>query len=263
MLISNVSGSIDVRGWDRNEVKVTGDIGEDVERVDVETTGGRTVIKVVVPHGGSHDSEATLEVQVPSMSSVEVSAVSADVSSRGVLGTQRIKTVSGEINADVAGDNSEVRSVSGDISAHGAGKPVALRISSVSGSINLSNAAGKLDAVTVSGDARLQLGEVSEVRGRTTSGTFELRGQLAADGRVDVEAVSGDITLAPDVRRRLLHGDRILQRRHYRLPGDLGRACQQVRTWHAAHDPHRRIRRACPRQDAVGRHRDLQQVIPG
>jgi hypothetical protein len=65
----------------------------------------------------------------------------------------------------------------------------------VSGSINLSNAAGKLDAVTVSGDARLQLGEVSEVRGRTTSGTFELRGQLAVDGRVDVEAVSGDISL--------------------------------------------------------------------
>lgn len=195
VLISNVSGSVDVRGWDRNEVKVTGDIGDDVERVDVSTTGGRTVIKVVLPHGGSNDSEATLEIQVPRMSSVEVSAVSADVSSRGVLGTQRIKTVSGEINADVAGDNSEVRSVSGDISAHGAGKPVALRVSSVSGSINLSNAAGKLDAVTVSGDARLQLGEVSEVRGRTTSGTFELRGQLAVDGRVDVEAVSGDISL--------------------------------------------------------------------
>lgn len=193
--ISNVSGSIDVRGWDRNEVKVTGDIGEDVERVDVETTGGRTVIKVVVPHGGSNDAEATLEVQVPRMSSVEVSAVSADVSSRGVLGTQRIKTVSGEITADVAGDNSEVRSVSGDISVHGAGKPLALRLSSVSGSLELSDAAGKLDVVTVSGDAHLQLGELSELRGRTTSGTFDLRGKLAIGGRVDVEAVSGDITL--------------------------------------------------------------------
>jgi len=193
--ISNVSGEIVVRGWDRNEVKVTGDLGDDVERVDVETIGGRTIIKVVVPHGGSNDSEATLEVQVPRMSSVEVSAVSADVSSRSVQGTQRIKTVSGEISADVAGDNSEVRSVSGDISVHGAGKPVALRLSSVSGSIELNNAAGKLDVVTVSGDARLQLGEVSEVRGRTTSGTFELRGQLAVDGRVDVEAVSGDLPL--------------------------------------------------------------------
>ncbi len=123
--ISNVSGTVDVRGWDRNEIKVTGDIGEDVERVDIETNGGRTVIKVVLPRGSSHDGDATLEIQVPRMSSIEVSAVSADVSSRGVLGTQRIKTVSGEITADVAGDNSEVRSVSGDITVRGAGKPIA------------------------------------------------------------------------------------------------------------------------------------------
>jgi len=193
--ISNVTGTVDVRGWDRNEVRVSGDLGDDVERVDVESSSGRTVIKVVLPRGSVHDGEATLEIQVPRLSSVEVSAVSADVSTRGVLGTQRLKSVSGEVTADVAGDNSEVRSVSGDITVRGSGKPMALRVSSVSGSIDLSNAAGKLDAVTVSGDARLQLGEISEVRGRTTSGTFDLRGKLNADARVDVEAVSGDITL--------------------------------------------------------------------
>ena len=67
MLISNVSGTVDVRGWDRNEVQVTGHLGEDVERVDVETSGGRTVIKVVLPRGSSHDGDATLEIQVPRM----------------------------------------------------------------------------------------------------------------------------------------------------------------------------------------------------
>ena len=91
--------------------------------------------------------------------------------------------------------NSEVRSVSGDITVRGDGKPIALRVSSVSGNIDLTNAAGKLDAVTVSGDARVQMGDINEVRGRTTSGTFELRGKLTRDGRVDVEGVSGDIRL--------------------------------------------------------------------
>ena len=47
--ISNVSGTIDVRGWDRNEVKVTGDLGDDVDRVDIDSSKGRTVIKVVEP----------------------------------------------------------------------------------------------------------------------------------------------------------------------------------------------------------------------
>jgi DUF4097 and DUF4098 domain-containing protein YvlB len=193
--ISNVAGTIDVRGWDRNEVQVTGHLGEGVERLDVETTGGRTVIKVVLPRGNTHEGDADIEVSVPRNSSVEVSAVSADVSSRGVLGTQRLKSVSGEVTADIAGDESEVRSVSGDVTVRGTGKPLRLRVSSVSGNLDLTNTAGSIDMVTVSGDARVQMGESSDVRGRTTSGSLEVRGTLTRDGRVDVEGVSGDILL--------------------------------------------------------------------
>ena len=195
VVISNVSGTVDVRGWDRNEVQVTGHLGSDVERVDIETSGGRTVVKVVLPRGNVHDGEAEIEVSVPRNSSVEVSAVSADVSSRGVLGTQRLKTVSGELTADIAGDESEARSVSGDVTVRGNGKPLRLRVSSVSGSLDLTNMAGSLDMVTVSGDARVQMGDTSDVRGRTTSGDLEVRGTLTRTGRVDVEGVSGDITL--------------------------------------------------------------------
>ena len=195
VVISNVSGTIDVRGWDRNEVQVTGHLGEDVERLDLETSGGRTVVKVILPRGNSHDGDADIEVSVPRNSSVEVSAVSADVSSRGVLGTQRLKSVSGEVTADITGDESEVRSVSGDVTVRGTGKPVRLRVSSVSGNLDLTNVAGSLDLVTVSGDANVQMGDTSDVRGRTTSGTLEVRGKLTRDGRVDVEGVSGDIIL--------------------------------------------------------------------
>jgi DUF4097 and DUF4098 domain-containing protein YvlB len=192
--ISNVSGSVDVRGWDRNEVRVTGQFDEDVERVDVESSGGRVVIKVVLPRSSS-DNEAILEVQVPKMSAVEVGAVSADVTTRGVLGTQRIKTVSGEITAEISGDNSEVRSVSGDLTLRGSGKPIALRASSVSGSVDLTDGAGTLDVVTVSGDARVVMTEAKDIRARTTSGELDLKARMTRDGRVDAEGVSGDLTL--------------------------------------------------------------------
>jgi DUF4097 and DUF4098 domain-containing protein YvlB len=193
--ISNVSGTIDVRGWDRNEVQVTGHLGDSVERLDVESSGGHTLVKVVLPRGHGHDGEAILEVKVPRGSSVDVGVVSADISSKGVLGSQRLKTVSGEVAADVASEDCEVRSVSGDITVRGNGKPISLRISSVSGSVDLLNGAGKVDVVTVSGDARVQMSEASEVRGRTTSGDLELNAKLTRDGRVDVEGVSGEITL--------------------------------------------------------------------
>jgi DUF4097 and DUF4098 domain-containing protein YvlB len=195
VVISNVSGTIDVRGWERNEVQVTGHLGRSVERVDVESSGGRTVVKVVLPHRGARDGDAIIEVQVPKGSSVDVSAVSADVSSRGVLGSQRLKSVSGEITADISGNDSEVRSVSGDVTVKGVGRPNSLRVSSVSGSLDVSNISGKIDVVTVSGDARVQASETSEIRGRTTSGNLELFGRLTRDGRVDVEGVSGDLLL--------------------------------------------------------------------
>jgi DUF4097 and DUF4098 domain-containing protein YvlB len=195
VVISNVSGSIDVRGWDRNEVQVTGHLGEDVERLDLTTSGGRTIVKVVLPHGNSQDGDASISIQVPKNSTVEVAAVSADVSSQGVLGTQRLKSVSGEITADIAGDNSEVRSVSGDLTVRGSGKPISLRANSVSGSLDLTHGAGSIEVVTVSGNARVQMNEATEIRGRTTSGDLELRAKLTRDGRVDVEGVSGDITL--------------------------------------------------------------------
>jgi DUF4097 and DUF4098 domain-containing protein YvlB len=195
VVISNVSGTIDVRGWDRNEVQVTGNLGSSVERVEVESHSGRTIVKVVLPRGHARDGDADLEIQVPKNSSVEVSAVSADVSSRGVLGTQRLKSVSGEVTADISGNESDVRSVSGDVTVRGVGKPASLRVASVSGSLDITNIGGKIDLVTVSGDARLQASEATEIRGRTTSGSLELFGKLTRDGRVDVEGVSGDITL--------------------------------------------------------------------
>jgi DUF4097 and DUF4098 domain-containing protein YvlB len=112
-----------------------------------------------------------------------------------VLGSQRLKSVSGEVTADISSPDSEVRSVSGDVTVRGNGKVSTLRLSSVSGNIDLMNAAGKLDLVTVSGDARVTMGETSEVRARTTSGNFNLTAKLTNNGRVDSESVSGEITL--------------------------------------------------------------------
>src|SRR6185436_16128823 len=177
------------------EVQITGHLGEDVERLDIETSGGRVVIKVVLPRGHSDDSDVELDVQVPRASRVEASVVSADLSSHGVLGTQRLKSVSGEITADIAGDDSELRTVSGDLTIRGNGKPLRLRASSVSGNIDLTNAAGSVDVVTVSGSSRMDVIDATEIRGRTTSGSLDLRAKLTRVGRVDVEGVSGDMTL--------------------------------------------------------------------
>ena len=65
----------------------------------------------------------------------------------------------------------------------------------MSGSLELTNGAGKLDVVTVSGDARIHMVDASEINARTTSGELELHSKLVRDARVSVEGVSGDMSL--------------------------------------------------------------------
>ena len=189
--ISNVSGRIEVIGWDRAEVSVRGELDEDVERVDVTSEHGRTIVKVVLPHRGHH-GDAELRVKVPKESEVDVSAVSAEVTTSGVLGEQRLNAVSGDITAEFAADL-EVKTVSGEVKLKGHGQPARLHVSSVSGDVRLEHGAGELEAGTVSGSLVVSLDSAKSVRARTTSGDLHFEGKLAHGADFDATSVSGDL----------------------------------------------------------------------
>src|ERR1700723_4098782 len=104
--IDNVAGLIDVRGWDKSEVAVSGTIGKDVERVDVTGDSNRTSIRVVLPRGmhfGMSDGEARLVIHVPTNSSVSASLVSSDLKVSAVHGALELRTVSGNISGEGGG----------------------------------------------------------------------------------------------------------------------------------------------------------------
>jgi DUF4097 and DUF4098 domain-containing protein YvlB len=195
--ISNVAGSINVIGWDRAEVQVHAAMEEGVERVDVNTSPGRTVVKVVLPNMSWHGGEASLEVHVPKNSEVNATAVSADLTTSQLTGRQRLQTVSGELRADVGGDRFEAKTVSGDMRLRGNPKPSEIRLSSVSGNITLDRGAGDVDASSISGDVRLEVNPASGVRLHSTSGDLIFNGSLANNATVEAETVSGDVTLRP------------------------------------------------------------------
>src|SRR5262249_6383860 len=100
--ITNVSGEIEVTGSERADVAVHAEMQADIERVDVTSDHGRTLIKVVLPsHSGNCSCEAKLRVQVPKGSEVNITAVSADLKLTGVTGTQRLSTVSGDASTEI------------------------------------------------------------------------------------------------------------------------------------------------------------------
>lgn len=192
--ISNVSGKVNVVGWDRPEIEVKARLSGNVERVDVFSDNGRTTIRVILPRSSSRSGEAELDVRIPQQSDLAISAVSADVDTTSLLGPQRLTTVSGDIRAEFAKDF-EGKTVSGDLRIKGKSEPGDVRISSVSGDVYLDRAGGDVEVTSVSGDLLLDVASVTTVRTRTTSGDLSLRGALARDGSVEADTISGDVTV--------------------------------------------------------------------
>lgn len=192
--ISNVAGVLDISGWDRAEVEVRGELGEGVERVEVNGGGARTYIKVITRRNAD-DGEAHLSISVPKGSELSASAVSADIDSKRIQGRQRLTTVSGDIQAELAGADSQVKSVSGDILLRGAQKPADLRVNTVSGNVRLERAAGEVDATSISGDVSVDMNPATGVRLHSTSGNLTFKGQLDSSASLEAETVSGEVVL--------------------------------------------------------------------
>jgi hypothetical protein len=194
--IDNVAGSIDVQGWDKSEVAVTGTIGRGVERVEVTGDGNRTSINVILPNernSGMRDGEAHLVVHVPVNSAVAASLVSSDIKVSAVHGALDLRTVSGNISGEGGGD-AHLNSVSGDIHFKATAAKV-IEIRAISGDVELTGGNGQIDATTVSGNVALNLGSVSRARFKTVSGDFSAALSAAADAQIEAESVSGDIKL--------------------------------------------------------------------
>ena len=199
--ISNVKGRIQVRAWDKSEVKITGTLGDGVERLRIEGGGEHLNVEVEYPQnnwGGDRKTGPTdLQLFVPRRADLDIEAVSADVDVEGV-----------------ASDELSIEAVSGKVVAIGA--PRSADISSVSGSLELTLNSAEVDAQTVSGDLTLRgrlSGEVStetvsgainvavnneklrEFSANTVSGNVRVSTGLAPRGEIRMETVSGDVLL--------------------------------------------------------------------
>jgi DUF4097 and DUF4098 domain-containing protein YvlB len=196
--ISNVAGKIEVSAWDNPEVEVRGEIGPGVDKVDVTTERGRTSIRVYVPNHTFRSASADLRIRVPRDSELDISGVSAEVVTTDVEGTVQVKTVSGDVKADVYGRSAEIKTVSGDVVLRGRGRGSNfsdIHISTISGNIRVDRTGGDLEATSVSGDMTIRLEPSRNVRVRTTSGDLGFEGKLAPGASVDAQTVSGDLTV--------------------------------------------------------------------
>lgn len=225
--IDNLKGRIQVRAWDRNEVRITGTLGEGVEKLVIDGDRDNLEVRVQYPKRmgswRSDRSEPTvLLLQVPLRADLDIESVSADIDVDGVApGDLDIETVSGNVVVAGAPGQASVSSVSGDLrltlnSREARSETVSgdivlagrldgeVHAETVSGDIHIDSRGERvrrLSTGTVSGDAEVQVGLVDggEIRSETVSGDIRLRLPKSLSARVRGESFSGDLE-APDVQ---------------------------------------------------------------
>lgn len=191
--VENVAGEIKIKGWDRNEVHLTGSLGDSVEELEVSETGSGLQITVINRDERNID-KTVLILQVPEGSDIDASAVSADIEISG-LDNEKISgaSVSGDVEVQANSQWVTLESVSGDVGF--SGQTARISAESVSGDIELSGISGDIEATTVSGDMELESGMMDSGKFETVSGDMQISTELSGSGRLSAESMSGDVVV--------------------------------------------------------------------
>ncbi len=192
--VENLAGRIEFASWDRSEVQIRGEAGDDVEEIEITATSKGVQVRVHNRKGTRHIDGTDLYLRIPEAASIEADSVSADIAISGNRGESiLLNTVSGDLEVDATPQRLELQSVSGDVEFEGS----AMRSSTetVSGEIALVGVSGEVSVSTVSGDVSLEAGEVTRGMFESVYVEMTLTLSLAEGGRLTCDSMSGDVKL--------------------------------------------------------------------
>ena len=204
------SGTLTVRGWEKNELRVRSSDASQIElrrldkakdtstpawRIDVMVLDARSKVNAKLV-----DCQAVADVfmEVPAGATVQVQTRDGDISIAGVAGAYA-GSQNGSINIERATKIVEAGSVGGSIS-----------LKDSSGRVNLSSAGGIVEVTnvkpsgsddtfevgTVSGDIQLDRVSNPKVMAKTVNGNVTMIGPLAKSGHYAFTNMTGDVILA-------------------------------------------------------------------
>jgi DUF4097 and DUF4098 domain-containing protein YvlB len=216
--IEHVSGEAKIIGWDKNEVSVTGVLGEYTDEFKFERDGSSIIIHVKQKRSnrgwnnwGSEQGDE-LVIYVPSKSKVDYTSTNAKLEMKGIhggvnvdvvngdidvddlLGRIRLESVNGNIRARRLDGDVSIETVNGNIIGKHSGKKE-LKLSTVNGDIEIESDSPEVRAETVNGDIELVLQGVIEVNMNTVNGSIDVEMNLQQNGRVEASSVGGSVNL--------------------------------------------------------------------
>ncbi len=189
--VHNMGGDIEVRTWDRNEVRVQ---AEHSSRDRVEIGYGGVVLKISASgrRGAPHAVDYT--ITVPTAMDLNLSGTYSDVSVEGSTGRITVETVQGDVTVRGGRSLVTLHSVEGDVVASGVvGR---LEVNSTNGEVTVDEAEGEVYVEGVNGDVTLRGIRSDNVSATTVNGDIVYRGTVRDQGTYRLSTHNGDVTLS-------------------------------------------------------------------
>ena len=185
--VETFGGSITVRTWNRNAVRVQAQHGRRDE-IDIDARGSSVRIEAEGYMGVAKDVRFTL--MVPRSSHIEASGVQTDIDIEGVTGDVDAETVQGGIRV-VGGGRLKLESVEGEVVIDGARGRV--QASTVNRGIRVTDVECDLDLETVNGPIIVQKLHASNVDASTVNGRIVYDGTIRDGGDYALTTHNGAI----------------------------------------------------------------------
>lgn len=191
LLINNLRGDVEVIGWNKNEVKIQGELDDSAQELKIKNKGHKLYIKVKMK-GDSHSGDGSdLKIFMPSTTSLWFKGVDTSFSFNNLKSGIEGRTINGDVIIHKAQQKINVSTVSGDISINESNG--VLNIESVTGTVDFSGKYSKAYAKSMSGEIFAKIDNIEKLKTENVSGKTFIEGKLQEHAYIKLTSVSGDI----------------------------------------------------------------------
>lgn len=206
--IRNVSGSIEVKTWDRAEVKIDAlkvcrassrsEAEENIQKVTIEVNKEDSTLWIETKYPKTRIRSLNVSVSysltIPSEAAIKAITVSGGIRIENIGGMVEADTTSGSVELMNAKKGAALHTTSGRIEVTNVTGDVDINVTS--GGITATQIKGSVSAETVSGGIKLlDISEASVVKAKALSGSVVYEGKIKPDGRYSLQTHSGRVEI--------------------------------------------------------------------
>lgn len=196
VFINNDRGDVVVKGWDKNEILVKGELSDNNQELLFKKKGEKTFIKINRRHGShggnSHSRGGNdLEVFIPKNAQLHFKGIDTDFSVEGVFAKISGNSINGELLIKNVHTQIHVSTISGDIRVSDSSGSV--HVETIRGDVSVKGEFEDANLQSVAGDIWADIDHIKKLRTNNVAGSTIVEGHLIDDASIELASVDGDI----------------------------------------------------------------------